>query len=200
LLWKEPIAIFLAFALTLPAQEAAGQASSLMAQKKDTLKINILQGEGAKNSIRARTAVAPAVEVRDANDKPVAGAEVVFQLPLAGPGGVFHGWLRNQTIRTDEKGVAATTGYTPNTEAGRFNIKVTATSGAETGGAVIAQANVEGAGTSAAGKSNWWKWALIAGGVGVGIGVAAAVGGDDEVVQTNPIRVSAGAVTVGGPR
>ena len=200
MLWKESIAIFLAFSLTLPAQQPAGPSSALLAQKKDTLKINVLQGEGAKNSIRARTATAPVVEVRDANDKPVAGAEVVYQLPLAGPGGAFHGWLRNQTVRTDEKGVAATAGYTPNTEAGRFNIKVTAAFGSDTGSAVIAQSNVEGGGTGGAGKSNWWKWALIIGGVGVGVGVAAAVSGDDEATQPNPIRVSAGAVTVSGPR
>ncbi|MGB9604559.1 MAG: hypothetical protein ACPL88_01615, partial [Bryobacteraceae bacterium] len=102
------------------------------------LKVVVIEGEGAVNNIRTRSAVAPVVEVRDENDKPVVGAEVVFQLPPAGPGGVFHGWMRTQTVRTNEQGRAAASGYTPNDQPGRFNIKVTATLGNKTGSAVIA--------------------------------------------------------------
>ncbi len=170
-----------------------------------TLKIVVLQGEGATNSIAAKTATQPVVEVRDESAKPVAGAEVIFQFPAAGPGGIFHGWMRTQTARTNEQGQAGTSGLVPNDEAGRFNIKVTATEGNRTGSVVIAQTNVQrtGGGRATAGSS--WKWKVIglvgAGAVIGGIyaakrnGTAAAA-----VTPATPITVTVGSVTVSGPR
>lgn len=192
---------FLAGALALPAQQIPGPVNRLV-DPKETLKIVVLEGEGAKNNIKSRTATAPAVEVRDASDKPVAGAEVVFQLPMAGPSGVFNGWLKTQTVRTDDKGRATTTGYAPNTEAGRFNIKVTATSGAQVGSAVIAQSNIEGATSTSAKKTGPWKWVGILGGVAVAGGIVAATRGGNEtaVVTRVPVSITAGSVTVAGPR
>lgn len=197
-------ACLLAGALASPAQQATGQANQLV-DVKETLKITVVEGEGAKNNIRARSATAPAVEVKDAGDKPLAGAEVVFQLPMVGPSGVFNGWLNTQTVRTDEQGRAAATGFTPNSEAGRFNIKVTATSGTQRGTAVIAQSNVEGTGTGgsvAAKKSGLWKWVALAGSAAVIGGVAAAVRGDNGTSATpvTPVTISPGAVTVAVPR
>ncbi|MBK5294575.1 MAG: hypothetical protein JJE04_23205 [Acidobacteriia bacterium] len=189
-------------ALALPAQQAPSAAQSLTAQKQGALKISTLEGEGAKNNTRARTAVAPVVEVKDADDKPVAGAEVVFQLPPVGPSGAFNGWLKSQTVRTNEKGVATVTGYTPNSEQGRFNIKVTAASGAQTGSAVIAQSNVDGPTAGGKKSGGWWKVALIAGGAAVAIGVGVAAGGDDAAATAAkvPVTITSGGVTVGSPR
>lgn len=214
----------LAGAIGFPAQQAATpaeaaklvsqQAPAAGAQPQGTLKISVIEGEGARNSIRNRSAVSPIVEVKDTADKPVAGAEVVFQLPLAGPGGVFNGWLRAQTVRTDENGKATVTGYTPNTEAGRYNIKVTATSGSLTGSAVIAQINAEN-GAAAAGatphpgapsarkKSIPWKIVgPIIGAATLG-GLAAGLRGDKATTAAaaaTPVSISTGAVTVGVPR
>ena len=209
----------MAGALTLPAQQAVpAQAAKMVDQQpKGTLKVNVLEGEGTRNSIRNRSAVAPIVEVKDAADKPVVGAEVVFQLPLAGPGGIFNGWLRSQTVRTDENGKATVTGYTPNTEAGRYNMKVTATSGSQTGSAVISQINVENgeavtaaaAGTKVPGAPSGMKKSLPWKIIGPVIG-AAAIGGAAAALRGNkssspaavvtPVSISAGAVTVGVPR
>ncbi len=214
----------LASALALPAQQAAPaeaaklvsqQAAAAAPQPQGTLKVNVLEGEGARNSVRNRTAVAPIVEVRDAAGKPMVGAEVVFQLPLAGPGGSFNGWLRSQTARTDESGKATVSGYVPNTEAGRYNIKVTATAGSQTGSAVIAQINVENGTAAASGagpapvaapsglkKSIPWKIVgPIIGAVVIG-GVAAGLRGDKTTTAATvtPVSISAGAVTVGVPR
>src|SRR6185369_13783504 len=73
--------------LPLPGwgQQTSGPKSNLVQTQGGALKIVVLQGEGASNSIKSRTATQPAVEVRDDQDKPIAGAEVVFQLPAAGP-------------------------------------------------------------------------------------------------------------------
>jgi hypothetical protein len=204
-------------AVTLSAQQT--QQLVQAAAKPEPLKINVLEGEGGKNNIKTRVAVAPVIEVKDSADKPVSGAEVVFQLPLAGPGGAFNGWLRTQTVRTDAAGKASVTGYTPNMEPGRFNIKVTATSGASAGQVIIAQVNIENgeasaAATAAGGKGKGpmstgikkaipWKFIGPAIGAAAIGGIAAAVrGGNGNTTTTAPVPVtiSAGSVGVGVPR
>lgn len=200
--WR--IVIGLAGGLVLPAQETPGGQARLVAQQQGGLKIVVLEGEGAKNNIRSRTATAPVIQVLDEAEKPVAGAEVVVQLPLAGPGGVFHGWLKTQTVRTDAKGQATVTGFTPNDEEGRFNIKVTATSGPKAGSAVIAQANVRGPATTlGGGRSGLWKVLAVAGGAAVVGGVVAATrngNGTASATPANPVVITTGPITVGGPR
>src|SRR5258708_3866192 len=116
-----PISLTLIMALSCHAQQVTGPKSDLT-QAPGGLKIVVVQGEGAKNNVRTRNATQPVVEVRDDSDKPVAGAEVVFQLPPAGPGGVFNGWMRTQTARTSPEGRAGAKGFAPHDEVGRFNI------------------------------------------------------------------------------
>jgi hypothetical protein len=168
-----------------------------------------VEGEGATNQIRSRSGVAPIVEVRDAEDKPVPGAEVYFQLPLAGPSGYFNGWLRNQTVKTDANGRAAARGFQPNDEEGRFNIKATATMGSRTGSAVIAQSNVRTGGSSgstsrlsSSGSKKWWIVAAVAGAGALTGGIVAATrdGNGTAAAAPRAITISPGAVTVGGPR
>lgn len=187
----------------MPAQQPAPQPAQI--EPPGVLKIVVIEGEGAINDIRRRTATAPVVEVRDENEKPVAGAEVLFQLPPAGPGGVFHGWMRTQTVRTDAQGRAATSGYTPNDQAGRFNIKVTATMGNKTGSLVIGQSNAYRSGSAPGasnGRSGWWKIALGVGATGAIIGAVAATrnGGTSTPAAAAPITITPGPITVGSPR
>lgn len=198
---RDMLACLLAGALLLPAQQAPPAAPASTGE----LEITVIEGEGAKNNVRARTAVAPVVEVKEAG-KPVEGAEVVVVLPAVGPSGSFHGWLKNQTVKTDAQGRAAVTGYAPNSEEGRFNIKVTATSGSKTGTAIIAQSNVSGPGAATAGatksrKGLWTAIGVIGAGAVIG-GVVAATRGSDSPAAAGkvPVSVSAGAITVAGPR
>jgi len=183
-----------------PAQQPATPAEA-----PGVLKVIVIEGEGAVNNIRTRSATAPLVEVRDESGKPVAGAEVVFQLPPAGPGGVFHGWMRTQTVRSDAQGRAAASGYAPNDQAGRFNIKVTATLGNKTGSAVIAQSNVYRGGSApgmSGGRSGWWKIVVGVGAAGAVIGAVAATrnGGQTSTTALKPITITPGPITVGSPR
>jgi hypothetical protein len=158
----------------------------------------VLEGEGAKNDLRSGTAIAPRVQVLDEGGKPVPGAEVVFALPMGGASGIFHGWVRTQTVRTTEDGVASVTDYVPNEIEGRFNIKVTAKAGTQQATAVIAQSNVR-EGSQKSSNKKWWILAAAAAGAGIGIGIAAA-NGDSTGTVSSPIVISAGAVTVGGPK
>ncbi len=191
-------------ALSCQAQQVAGPKTEVLQGPGGDLKMIVVQGEGALNNIRTRSAAPLIVEVRDTADKPVAGAEVVFQLPPAGPGGVFNGWMRNQTTRTNAEGRAGTNGFAPNDEAGRFNIKVTATSGTKSSSLIIAQTNTANgsAGTQAKSKSNLWKVLLIVGAAGLAGGIVAATRGGSSTPPTppTPITVSAGPITIGGPR
>jgi hypothetical protein len=201
-----PVFLSLIVALSCQAQQVSGPKTDLMQTAAGEIKIVVVQGEGALNNIRARSAAPLIVEVRDSSDKPVAGAEVVFQLPPAGPGGVFNGWMRNQTARTSAEGRAETNGYTPNDEAGRFNIKVTATSGTKTTSSIVAQINTPNGtdtnGKQAKSKSNLWKVALIVGAAGLAGGIVAATRGGSSTPATppTPISVTAGPITIGGPR
>jgi ribosomal protein L27 len=200
--------LLLTGALLLPApvwsQQTSGPKSNLIDPQSGALKLVVLKGEGAMNNIKGRTATQPVVEVRDEQDKPVAGAEVVFQLPAAGPGGVFHGWMRSQTVRTDEQGQATTTGMMPNDEPGRFNIKVTANQGKKTGSVIIAQSNtVAGNGTQVRSGRNKTLWVVLGlaavGGIAGGV-AATRNGSTTAAAASTPISIASGPVTVGGPR
>ncbi len=197
------IAVLATLAVPLVAQQPA--TAQPAAPAAGMLEIVVIEGEGARNNIRARSAVAPVVEVRDASGNPVAGAEVLFQLPLVGPSGVFNGWVKTQTVRTNEQGRAQASGYTPNQEEGRFNIKVTATAAGRTGSVVIAQSNVTGsggAGAQAGGRSGWWKALAVIGAGAAVAGIVLASRDDDTPVAavTNPVTITTGPITVAGPR
>ncbi len=195
---KSVVVFILAAALvtpqSLPAQQAAPPAGNL--------KIIVLQGESARNSIKGKTAVAPVVEVRDENDKPVEGAEVVFQLPAAGPGGIFHGWMRSQTQRTNAQGQAGASGYVPNDQEGRFNIKATATKENKTGSIVIAQINSSTGAEARSKKSGWWVVLAVAGAGALAGGVVAATrnGNSTTVASQNPVTITPGVISVSGPK
>ena len=152
------LACLLIFDMAVPAMARQAQAGP-------GLKIVILEGEGAINNIRQRTAREAIVQVEDENKKPVAGATVVFQLPSSGPSGIFADGSTMLTVTTDENGRAAAL-LRPNTVSGDFQIKVTASYQGKSAGAGILQKNQlpGGAGTApgpAAKKGGSGKWIAI---------------------------------------
>jgi hypothetical protein len=175
------------------------------AQEPGGLKLVVLQGEGAFNDIRRRTGRDPVVEVRDDNDRPVAGAQVVFSLPETGPGGIFEGGQRTFTTTSDPNGLAAARGLRPNRTEGRFQIRVTATLGGRVGFITISQSNTLAGGAVTPGQlgggGKKWLLVLAAGGAAGGI-LAATRSGSSTPAPTGPppTILSAGGVTVGGPR
>jgi hypothetical protein len=113
--------------------------------------------------------------------------------------------MRTQTVRTDEQGRARASGYTPNDQAGRFNIKVTARLGNKTGSAVIAQTNAYRGGSGpgvTSGRSGLWKVLVGVGAAGAVIGAVAATRGNGtaSAATTRPITITPGPITVGSPR
>lgn len=132
--------------------DAGGGAAVLMAVAKPAssegqlqpagkLNLFIVEGEGAINNIRQRTAREPVVEVQDENHRPVAGAAVLFALPRGGASGTFANGATTLSVTTDAQGRAVARGLKPNNVAGQFEIAVTASYAGATAIATIRQTN-----------------------------------------------------------
>jgi hypothetical protein len=177
---------------------------------QEQLKIFVLEGQGAVNYLPEKRGRTPVVEVRDENDLPVEGAEVLFELPSSGPGGEFVGGGHSKTVRTGIGGQAAAP-FTVNNQAGSFQIRVTAKIGDKIGRAVIGQVNSATPVMLAPQKKTGWlttRKLLIFSSVaaaGVVAGVMATNGGSSTSAPAAPpapptIIISPGSPTFGGPR
>src|SRR5690349_9846800 len=90
------------------------------------LNIVVVEGEGAINSIRQRVSRDPVVRVEDENNKPLAGAAVVFTVPTDGATGEFANGSKSVTVTTDDQGLAKAQGLKVNQVGGKLPIHVTA--------------------------------------------------------------------------
>jgi hypothetical protein len=196
-------------AILLSAWMAAGGSFPAGAQGAPTsLKIVILEGDGAINNIRQRTAREPIVQVQDENNRPVAGAVVIFTLPDRGASGTFANGARSVTVTTDAQGTARATGLRPNNVEGEMQIRVDVSLQGLTTSGVITQNNVlGGAAAAGAGGGSGKVIALLAilGGAAAGGIVAFTRSGDNGGTAGGPApgvvtTVSAGTPTVGPPR
>ncbi|MBT9331040.1 Ig-like domain-containing protein [Paracidobacterium acidisoli] len=162
-----------------------------------SLQIVILDGEGALNNIKLRTAHEPIVQVQDENHKPVAGALVFFLLPDSGPGGSFLNGAKSLQVTTDAEGKAVAHGFVSNRATGQFQIQVRAQYGDLKAQNSISQQNISERSGSHASQTGHpiLKWVLISGavaGAGVAIGIAATQGGHSTTIIP-------GTPTVGAP-
>lgn len=160
---------------------------------RQQLSVVALEGDKVINSIPTLQATAPVVEVRDANDFPVEGADVVFTLPSSGSAGTFARGGLTYATRTDSSGQATAPPVVPKS-AGKFEITVTATMGNRTGETKITQTNststhIAAEAAPTAGGKPFYKRKLfwIATGAAVG-GIVAAVllTGSSSTVTVTP--------------
>lgn len=196
----------LAWTLTaLLVQSLSGQAPALPAV---SLRVLVLEGANAVNSIPNRAATFPVVEVRDENDLPVEGAEVVFELPATGPGGTFPNQKNTFSGRTNLQGQVRAP-YMMNALPGAFEIQATATIGTRTGKVTISQEHSMKTPEELAVKKkqwykHWWVWAAVGGAATAGILLGTR--GGDSSTSTTPvpvpptITITPGGPSIGGPR
>jgi hypothetical protein len=177
------------------------------AQVAPMLNLVVLEGEGATNNIRQRTAREPIVQVQDENHKPVAGAIVVFTLPSNGAGGTFANGARTLSMVSDNQGQAVARGFRPNGLKGQFQIRVNATFKNQAASVAITQTNAvlaaSGAATAGAGVSAKLIVVLAAIGAGAAAGgawYATHSGTGTTTAPPTAITIAAGASTVGPPR
>ncbi len=189
---------------TSPTPQAPVVVAPVTGQPK-ALFINIIEGEGALNDIRTRTAREPIVEVDDENHKPVAGALVLFAIDNGGSGSPFATFsgANAVSVQTDAAGRAAGRGFQVTQRKGPYNIKVHVTKGELQADSVILQSNIEvllspsGAPAPAVVAAHHAHWGWIIGGIAAA-GAAAGI-----VIATHssssPTTVTPGTGTVGAP-
>jgi hypothetical protein len=166
--------------------------------------ITILDGEGALNNIRQRTAREPIVQVEDKNHKRVTNGYVTFSVqPSAlGAGATFAGGLTTITVATDALGQAKATGLVPNGISGTFTISISVTAGTLVATTVIVQTNLLGAaagGAAAGGLSSFIATHTFLFWTIVGVVVTGTVTGVVVATRNNGTNISAGAGTVSTP-
>jgi hypothetical protein len=170
------------------------------------LVITILDGEGALNDIRQRTAREPIVEVQDENHKPVAGAAVLFSLPSSGPGGSFAGGVQSFSTVTDSAGRAVAHGLQPNNVSGSYNIHVHVSFNGASSDTNIHQQNVSGQSSVAhhathALGAKAITLIVVAGAAAVTVAtVLVTQGGSSTVISAGPPTVGAPPTTSAGIR
>ncbi len=194
--WLSILLVFLLASSGALPPAWAGQAEA------PKLKIVILDGEGAINNIRQRTAREPIVEVQDENNRPVAGAVVLFALPDRGASGVFANGQTSMTVVTDSQGRAVATGLRPNNVQGNLQIRVSASHEGRTGNTTINQVNAlagaAAAGGGVSGKTIAIILVLAAGGAAGGA-IAATRGGGQAPPAPGPPSPRTVSIGVGSP-
>jgi len=161
--------------------------------------INIVtvEGDGAINSIRLRRAHEPVVRVVDSHGEPLSGATVTFLLPATGPSGSFLDGSLSLTTETDGQGRAVGRGLHPNSIAGQFRIRVTASRSGSEAAATLVQTNAEPVIKSSHSKTIAIV-VIIAGAVAGGAAVAAR-GKSNPAESSTASSAPAGSILPGTP-
>lgn len=184
------LAIGLSPRLTAAPQENAGG-----------LKINILEGEGAVNNAKQRTAREVLVEVQDENDRPVAGAVVMFTLPDRGPSGSFATGGKSMTVTTGPDGQARALVQEINKAKGQMRIRVDASHEGARASTYVTQSTVAAA-AGGAGKTALILL-LVAGAAGGAVaatqGGSSGGGGGPAPSPSPTATLTPGTPTVSGP-
>ena len=161
----------------------------------ESLRIVIMEGDGAINNIRLQRAKEPIIMVETESGEPVAGAIVHFSAPTEGPGATFINGSSTSMAVTESDGLATTHGLRPNKVVGQFQIRVTASYAGSTASGTITQTNAE----PAAGGWNSSKKILIlaiVGGAVAGGAALAAKGGSG--VKNGAVPAPSGTVIMPG--
>jgi hypothetical protein len=156
-----------------------GLASGLVlwsAAGAESLRIVVVEGEGAINNIALKRAKDPVIKVETEDGAPVSGAVVHFLAPAQGPGGVFLDGRGTATALTDPQGLATARGFRPNQTAGQFQIHVTASYYGQTATARISQINAQPSAASRGASKKIAILAIVGGAVAGGAALAARGG------------------------
>jgi hypothetical protein len=163
------------------------------------VKIQIVEGDGAINSIRLRRAKEPVIRVLNASGEPAVGASVTFLLPATGPSGSFSDNGLSLTVQTDSRGMAIGRNLRPNAIAGQFRIRATTSWHGAPASASLAQTNAEPVAKSGHGKTI--AILVVVAGAIAGGAAAAAHGGKTSSAgqETAPTSQGGGSISAGSP-
>jgi hypothetical protein len=168
---------------------------------KRNLKVLPLAGDGEMNDLERGIMAPLVVQVRDQNDRPVEGADVVFRFPPSGPGAFFADRKYSQKVRTNDQGQAAAVGWAANSLVGSFKVYITVTYGDQMGETSVSMTNVSRVTEAMVKKksrwsSGWFKAAVIVGAAGIAAAIVLATRGGGGSPN---VTISTGSPTIGGP-
>ena len=198
-LWKSLLPLGLCFSISFDGFLPQALAQNALAR----IDIVVVEGEGAISNVRQRVTHDPVVRVEDDDHRPVAGAIVVFALPVSGASGEFVNGAKTLTVTTDKSGVAAAQGLKANEVPGKLQIYVTASYRGLRARTLINQvtqappgAKIPELQTSKSGGK--WKWVLL--GVAAAGGAGSAFYFKNRNSSSSPVSISVGTVAFGSPR
>jgi len=186
------ICLLLLIFRVLAAQERP--AATPLASAAAAIRIDVIEGDAALNSIRLHRAHDIAVRVTNAGGEPLRGITVMFALPDSGPSATFPDGGIRSTVQTDDQGRAAARGIRPNSIAGQFQIRVTASWRGSEGAATLVQTNAEPEVRS--GRTKWIVILAAVAGAAAGGAVLAARGKSSSSDAATP---TGGSITAGAP-
>jgi hypothetical protein len=157
----------------------------------ESLRLVVVEGDGAINNIRLQRAKEPVVRVEAASGSPIAGAAVTFLTPTNGPGAVFINNSSTTTVITDSEGRAIGRGLRPNKTAGQFEIRVNASFEGSSASARIIQTNAEPVEISRSSSKTIAILAIVGGAVAGGAAFAARGGGSRSPSASAPPTATA---------
>lgn len=175
------------------------------------IEIVVVEGEGAASGLRQRASHDPLVRIEDDDHRPVAGAVVVFALPVSGTTGEFSNGSKSLTMVTDKTGQAAAPGLKTNEVPGKLQIYVTASYRGLRARTLINQSVEAPPGaktppptirTSSSGSK--WKWIVLAmaaaGGAGAGLYLRSNGSSSSTSPGNSAVSISTGTIAFGSPR
>jgi hypothetical protein len=149
-------------------------------QSETALKIVSVEGNAAEVVV-SRPATKPlSLRVVDVNNRPVAGATVVFTSPTSGPSGSFSNGSNSMIVFTNQQGVAVAQDYRANSIPGEYQIQVQAAYMGDVLRLSIRQTNV------APKKSPAKLMVIAAVAAGAAIGLLAAKGSESSSSPQTP--------------
>jgi hypothetical protein len=169
------------------------------------INIIVVEGEGVTGAVRQRALHDPVVMIEDDDHRPIAGAVVVFGLPVSGTSGEFSNGTKNLMLMTDQSGRAIAHGLKANEVPGKLQINVMASYHALRARTMINQriegrpgGNGSGQELQASKSDGKWKWVVL--GVAAAGGAVAGVHFGTRTASSSPVSISTSTVVVGGPR
>ncbi len=199
--WKALLPLWLCFSLCFDGLVPTSSAQNVPAR----IDIVVIEGEGAATDIRQRVSHDPVVRVDDDDHRPVAGAAVIFALPVSGTSGEFPNGAKSLTVVTDKDGLAAAHGLRANDIPGRLQIYVTASYHGLRARTLINQvvqatpgAKVRTPEMQTSKSGGKLKWVLL--GVAAAAGAGAGIYLSQRKSTNSPVSISTGTVVFGSPR
>jgi hypothetical protein len=162
----------------------------------ETLRVVVIEGDGAINNIRLQRAKEPVVRVETEAGKPVSDAVVHFSAPTQGPGIFFGDGRLTETVLSDIDGRATGRGLRPNKTPGQFEIRVTASYQGASTTTKIVQTNAEPVELRRSSSSKRIAILAIVGGAVAGGAAFAARGGGKSATSVPPAAATSAPGTV----